>query len=217
MSGAAVAIFDGLSMFATISVGRVSGTGLQIFSFDPSFGTCVFGNVALSGGTFVTVSGLAFGLSNSSSSAVLNGADCWTSSWTAATSVSCRARTHMDTVGYAVLTVAGLAGTGTRTISFDVPVVSGVNLNAVFSGQGSVSVAGLSFGAYDSTVSSALEGSVCSTTAWNSLTSLGCLSIEGKSADGYAGVTVGAMAGTGSNLISFDGMCAMLLCTDRSF
>jgi hypothetical protein len=46
---------------------------------------------------------------------------------------------------------------------------------------------------------------------------LGCLSIEGKSADGYAGVTVGAMAGTGSNLISFDGMCAMLLCTDRSF
>jgi hypothetical protein len=106
------------------------------------------------------------------------------------------------------VTVGGVAGTGLGHFSFDAPAVSGIKRNSPHSGMGSVTVTGLQFGIGEHSATVGVEMAACLTSAWTSMTSVGCLGSGLAQIFGYSGVTVGGIAGTGEPVFSFDAVVA---------
>merc|ERR550537_1658825 len=94
---------------------------------------------------------------------------------------------------------------GLSVYSFDGPVVCIAMLNSALSGGSSVTVSGLSFGSVELTASGLVAGGGCSTASWMSSTSVSCVSGSASGQLGTSSVTVGAVAGTGLSVYSFDG------------
>ena len=69
----------------------------------------------------------------------------------------------------------------------------------------SVTVSGMSFGTLDATPSSRLGLSSCLTSSWVSFTSVACLPSGGEGAAHDGGMTVAAIAGTRTQVFSYDG------------
>ena len=140
-----------------VTVGGFVGTGLDVFSVRCACGiglcaecTADWRWVCDSDGAGVRQ------LFEYTATAALGSAACSTSSWTSASSVVCQAASYYGYAGYVEVTVGAMSGTGAAVhtydpgragvFSFDAPVVSGSMLNAPHSGDGSVTVSGLSFG-----------------------------------------------------------------------
>ena len=112
------------------------------------------------------------------------------------------------------MTVGALSGTGAvvhtydpgraGVFSFDAAVVSGIMLNAPFSGDGSVTVLGLGFGHVTHTATAALGSAPCSTSSWSSATSVVCQQISVAGEAETAEMTVAGVVGTGYGVFSFD-------------
>ena len=66
-------------------------------------------------------------------------------------------------------------------------------------------MSGLSFGSVELTASGLVAGGGCSTASWSSSTSVSCVSGSASGQLGTSSVTVGAVAGTGLSVYSFDG------------
>ena len=79
--------------------------------------------------------------------------------------------------------------------------------NMVASDAGTVTISGLGFLASDLTVTAAIGGASCATSAWSSATSVACVAAVGAMT-GVAktvAVTASSVAGTRSGGFSFDG------------
>ena len=175
------------------------------------------GNTASTGGSSLSVMGLNFGTFDLTATATIRAADCRSTSWFSATSISCNtANLIAPTVS---VTVSRLPGTGATFFCYDAAVLSYSFLNIAPSGGSLLTVSGLNFGAYASTATRDMEGYSCSSTTWTTSTSVACLDqlrISGwpLRSRGYMMATVGALAGTGSSVVSFDS--PILSCVDRN-
>jgi hypothetical protein len=200
----------------SVTVASVSGTGRPTFSFDSATASSMELNMPLSGYALVAVLGLNFGVGEHTATGGLemgrasNVGSCLTSSWTSATSATCRTVGISDKFGFAQLTVGSVAGTGQPVYSFDGAVASEARLNAPFTGYASVTVSGLNFGVGEHTATTGLKGggrgdhSVCFTSSWTSATALACFSNEFCDILVVA-LTVAALSSTGKPIFSFDG------------
>jgi len=193
--------------YGAVTVGAVAGTVPAVLSFDAAVVSSLFSrNLAQSGGAWVSISGLDFGNVDGTVSSSLSNPSCSSASWTSSTSASCRYLSSLLSVVdvSAKVTLAAVAGTGFSAFSFDAPVSSFVGVSNVPLTAGlSITVVGLNLGSIDYTLTAELSRYMCSTLSWLTTTSVSCLSQRLMSADELA-VTVGAVAGTGSSVFSFD-------------
>jgi hypothetical protein len=201
--------------YTSLTVAAIVGTGAHVHSFDAPVLSGVYINAPQTGGDIsVTVLGLNFGTVNVSSTAALHELPCSCSGWTSSTQVTCQPlhptnANHIGYPGYAQLTLATVIGTADGLFSFDVPILSGISPNMPMSGDMTVSVQGLNFGAADYTSSASVGVVPCSTLSWTSTTSFTCVPFD-KSAHylskspGFAELTIAAVIGTGVNVLSFD-------------
>mgnify|MGYP002831402822 CR=1 FL=1 len=155
-----------------VSVGGVVGTQTEGFSFDAPAVSFVGSNAAVSGRGSVTVSGLSFGLAEHTATAAVGSEPCVTVSWSSLTSLACLGLPMRSAGGQLMstleVTVSGFVGTGLELFSFDAPAASDALRNAPLTGDGSVTVAGLSFGVREYTATAALGSAACTTSSWSS-------------------------------------------------
>ena len=197
-----------------VTVGGFVGTGLDVFSFDAPVGSDVLRNAPLTGDGSVTVTGLGFGLFEYTATAALGSAACSTSSWSSASSVVCQASDYYGYAGYVEVTVGAMSGTGAAVhtydpgragvFSFDAPVGSGVMLNAPHSGDGSVTVSGLSFGSSTTQRQRRWGLHHAAHRLGASGTSVACQMSSVDARLQTAELTVGGVVGTGYGVFSFD-------------
>jgi len=196
-----------------LTVNRLTGTGPRFFSYDSPVLSTAFLNIASSGRSSVTVTGLNFGSADLSASAAVEGYGALSTAWTSATTVQCHDPTRsagwpLSSRGYAGVTVSSLVGTGaTSLLSFDAPTLSYVDRNTALSALNRVVVTGLSFGIEYYTHTAGSLGSACLTSSWSTATLLYC-GID-QSTIAFANrlqLTVNNVVGTLSQLgFSFDG------------
>ena len=84
------------------------------------------------------------------------------------------------------------------------PVLSVLVRNIPYSGDGSVTVSGLNFGTHDYTATQSLASGACGTSSWTSETSLQCFSLVSTAHAGLTTLTVGAVSGTATAIVTFD-------------
>ena len=169
-------------------------------------------NLALSGGSTITIAGTGFGLPSSAIAAQLDANACQ-KQWVASTSIACRlgpvslatARDLRETA----LTVNSRVGTATaRLYSFDAPLATRGYPNLVLSGQSALSLSGLSFGNGMLTASASIAARDCMTTSWSAATLLVCRAAAADSSVLDTTVKVTVSANVGTSLASFTFDCA---------
>lgn len=196
-----------------MTVNRLVGTGPRVFSYDAPILTTVVLNIASSGRSSVTVTGLNFGSIDLSASAAAEGYAALSTAWTSATTLQCHDATRtadwpLGSRGYADVTVSALVGTGaTSLLSFDAPTLSYVDRNTALSALNRVVLTGLSFGIEHYTATTGSLGSACLTSSWSTATSVYCGIDQSTIAiANRLQLTVNNVVGTLSQLgFSFDG------------
>ena len=192
----------------SLTVSRLTGTGATFFCYDSAVLSYSLLNIAPSGGSSLTVTGLNFGAYASTATVDMEGYSCSTTSWTASTAVACVDQLRgsgwpLRSRGYMMATVGALAGTGLSAVSFDAPVLSYVDRNMVQSNVRHVTIGGLSFGIEVYTQSAGSLGAACRTTSWSSLTSVQCgIDLFTVSIASQLQLTVNAVLGS-ANLFGF--------------
>ena len=165
-------------------------------------------NMPHSGGGSVTVTGLQLRAERVHSEWQLVSEPCVTSSWQSSTSLACLgvhcAELGGESMATVEVTVGGFVGTGLEMFSFDAPVASDVLRNAPLTGDGSVTVTGLSFGLFEYTATAALGSAACSTTSWIVGELCGVPGERALWVCGVCGGDCGCMTGTGAAVHTYD-------------
>eukprot|EP00961_Rhodomonas_salina_P206898 2793198-Rhodomonas_salina.1 len=157
-------------------------TSLPTFTFDgPSLVRMHASNMAtdLSMRSLITLAGAGMGTWSSSSRARLGQTATAATLWLSASSLGCLtssgASDRVDHSQHSALTVATAIATLTESITFDTPVVTlVVPPNSPTVGGGIVSVHGRGFGIWDNSPTVSLGVFLCTSTAWQSETTLLC-------------------------------------------
>ena len=180
------------------------------------------------GAASVTVTGLNFGFSDYTSTSVVSRGTCATTMWSSSTSVGCLTAALPGRDRHIEITIAGRVGTGLDIFSFDAPVLSQALSNVPHSGGASLTLVGLSFAYDDHTMTAMASVALCHTTVWSTASQarpthacthvhwypharmkhthlqVQCLTPTLGFRPSSLSLTVGAVVGTGQDLLSFD-------------
>ena len=199
---------------SVVTVQAVVGTRVRGFTWDaPSLSFEATANVARTGGTAVTLTGMNFvevDLTPTAYMAMYLTEDMISSaSWSSATTIVAKISNaptgHIPKM--AALTVSAVVGTRIGQWSFDSPVLSQAPVavsNAATSGGSTVTISGLNFGYHTATPTATMNDAACSTTAWSSATTVQCSGAAGSGPAVQATLSVAATVGTRLNVFSFD-------------
>ena len=156
--------------------------------------------------SIVTISGLSFGGTDTTPAAYAVGSPCQTTSWTSATSASCKsgsARSATPRNWNVELYLSVSPETASIAFSYDAPSISFAVQNSPASGGSCVTISGLNFLPSNYTSTAAIGGdAACGSTTWSSATSVMCGSVVPSCSDctlaelRRSKVTVAAVVGT---------------------
>ena len=167
-------------------------------------------NMPQTGGGSMTITGLNFGSNDFTATSQISSQQCGSTSWYTSSMLRClRDSPILHAQHTSVVTVSAVMGTGqfytsSLMFTFDAPVLSALRLNSPRTGGSLMTVTGLNFGYSELTASSVVRMQVCTTTTWNSDTTVLCHAGIPLSAANSAMVTVTAVVGTRLNLFSYD-------------
>ena len=199
----------------TMTVSAVVGTSAHYFTFDaPVISASSKNNMPTCSGTYMTLTGFNFGTTSSTpSGAIYDGQSqvvCATSQWLSNTAVQCGTPRGSGNKQGIHVTVSAIVGTRQRTFTWDAPVVSFQfnAMNSVLSSATQVTMGGMNFAVYDFTPTAALnsgsEMAVCSTTAWQTTTSVECTAGVGYGSNLNQIMTVSTQIGTRAMVFTYD-------------
>jgi hypothetical protein len=138
--------------YSKVTVGAIAATLAPEYSFDaPAVSAFEGRNVAASGSSTVTISGLNFGSYSFTPSGRMGADLCASASWTSQTTLQCGMVGGTTLApSYTKVTVGAVVGTrASVTFTFDAPAVSFLAPgNVVSCGGSAVSIDGLSFGMF---------------------------------------------------------------------
>jgi len=202
----------GGSLQVSLTVAGIVGTRASSVSFDAPVVTSFRpSNIATTGSTLTTLSGLNFGASDSTVSAQLSTVattSCLTLAWSTATTLSCTASAGFGALAMAQVTVSAAVGTVLRGFTYDSPVLTSTfALNAPLTGGPGgafITLSGMNFGFQDGSVSLRIGVSGCLTSSWYTATQVVCNSPEGRGLGHRGVVTLSALVGCKRDLFSFD-------------
>lgn len=196
----------GSSIQGTVTIAAIVGTKGGSFSFDsPVLSHSAF-NAPTSAGNTMTIVGTNLGHSDATPSATVGDTACITTVWTSDSAVSCQLSPGTSIKRSMIVTVAAVVGTRVIGFTYDGPVITNHNKgNSASSGGTSVTIMGFNFAADDPTPTFSLLERDCTTTAWNSVTSVNCLTPGSNGPGGInTQLTVAAMVGTRVGGFSYD-------------
>ena len=210
-----------------VDVATIIGTAPELFTFDAPVvsydvtGEAAKRNLAMSGGSSVTVTGLNFASANPSATAMVKGQMCSCSQWASATTILCRSVARKIAGGgytgdvSVVVSISAVVGTRSgAALTFDAPVFTSYYLyNTAQTGGSFVTLDGANFGNNDFTpTAGARLDNMCSTTSWSTASSIVCqpsantvgFGAAATSVKYYGTVTVSAIVGTRKHGFSYD-------------
>jgi len=201
-----------------LTVSAVVGTRMGAITFDAPVASFSQTNLPHSSGAnsehraVVTIAGINFAPVDATATAsYVSDQDhhsCATTSWTTSTFVSCLAPHGISSGTSLVVTVAQIAGTDFRHLSFDAPVLTsfGGAGNSPTTSGAVVTISGLDFGGHvDYSPTAAFSGSACMTTSWTATTSMSCVPYAPSvGAFLQASLQVGTVLGTSLPSFTFD-------------
>lgn len=164
-------------------------------------------NTPRSGGAALLMNGFNFGRMDYTATASFVQVGCQSSSWTSNSVLRCVAdevKTADDVL--LAIAVSSVVGTGKGIFSFDAPVLSHALTNLPHTGHGWLTLLGLNMGNSLYTPSVRLSNVLCSTTSWSASTSMRCVGDVLRDFRSTVFVSLAATAGTGLDLLTFDGM-----------
>jgi hypothetical protein len=193
-----------------VTIAAVVGTRVFGFTFDtPVLSKYDPVNGPTSGGGYQTLLGTNFGSVDHTPTALFqNGIEqqCYSTSWTSQTHVTCGTPSGYGSVTKTVLTVAAMVGTRMTGFTYDSPIVSDSNaVNMPNTQQGTITIKGLNFATVYATPTILIADTMCTTTAWTTATAVLCNSVATGSGSGNAIVTtLASLVGTGLGIFSYD-------------
>ena len=158
---------------AVLTISALVSSLKTLFSFDaPVLSASPSNGPAAPAGSLLALDGLNFGALDLSLTASIGGTPCLTSSWTAASTIACRAPIGAG-VARSVVVAPSLSA---RTFSYDGAVVTALYgaPNSPTAGGASITVAGLRFGDADGSASAAVHTAPCRSSSWSSATAVLC-------------------------------------------
>jgi len=157
------------------------------------------------GGQSVTLNGQNFGQADETATARLGFTLCGTTSWTSSSTIVCLSPEGAGQALSLVMTIASLVGTQPQAYTYAAPEITAtVGVNGAATGSAQVTIYGQNFGNADTTPTTRLGSTVCSTSQWRSATVIECVTAFGSGADLAAAVTVATQVGTRLTAFSYD-------------
>jgi hypothetical protein len=206
----------GLSSAALDVITTINGAAhsrTSAFTYDPpvvSFAAAL--NSPVTAGTTITLAGMNFRLSDTTSTALIGSTACVTTSFRSDTSLVCAVPAGQPTLtSNTNVLVGGVIGTGLQIFTYDSPVLTSSRPWNGASSQGTrVTVNGFNFGAMDYTLTVSLTGSDgffpenCRTVAWVSDNELQCVAAGGEGASISVYLTTAGVQFRAPNVFTFD-------------
>jgi len=195
------------------SIAGAAHSAVATFSFDPPTVTSSAAlNSPVTAGTTITISGVNFRVSDTSSTVLLGVTTCSTTSWRSDTSVVCAVPAGQPTLSANTnFLINGVVGTGLSLFTYDSPVLtSSKPANGATSGDTRVTVNGFNFGSMDYSLTVAITGSDgfypenCKTVLWVSDNELQCVAAGGEGASLSVYLTAAGTQFRAVNVFSFD-------------
>jgi hypothetical protein len=153
------------------------GSNYKAFTFDsPAVTVSNAKNSPTTGGAVATILGQNFGMVDYSPAVSIGDTACVTLSWVTVTTLSCAVHDGVVLSGSIRVAVDSLSGTQVGVFSYNAPVVTGFGslANSPTSGGATTTLAGVSFGPFDSTPTVVVGSTLCNTRQWISDSSVRC-------------------------------------------
>jgi len=176
------------------------------FTYDaPTITQTAYLSAPNAGGISVTMNGFDFGLLDFTATAQLGFTLCGTASWTSGTTVSCISPQGAGAPLPMTMTLASLVGTQKHAYSYAAPEITDVaGINGAASGAALVTMNGQNFGLTNTTPTTRIGSTICTTSQWSTSTSIVCIAAYGTGASLTAAVTVAKQVGTRVKSFSYD-------------
>jgi hypothetical protein len=168
---------DEKQLDSILTMSTLVASAMQSFTYDSPVLTYVNRfNAAHTGGYVISITGMNFGNQDYTTSAILGYTSCATTTWVSATRVNCKTTQGSGVNHNIELILAVHVGTGAGLFSYDAPVISqvGGSGNVAASSSEAVSITGTNFGAFDQSSTISVGTTQCSSSVWNSMTSMTC-------------------------------------------
>jgi len=169
------------------------------------------GNLPITAGTFVTISGINFAQADYTASvaygAYSTALPVATTAWTSSTSV---VASNLGGVLPPPMVHGSLIGTASPFFTFDTPVVTqsvsgnANQANSPVTGGASVTIAGLNFVMLNLTPTGQIDRAPCASTSWLAATTMTCLAPAGTGAADPTTVTISLSVATQAQAFTFD-------------
>ena len=182
-------------------------TVVSFFTFDaPRPSALAPVNAPTTGGSLLSLWGSSFGSEDLSPTVAIQQTACATTSWTSASQLLCRAVPSSDSVASVTLRVSTLSGTALIFMTYDsVALTAILPGNAPTSGQTSLTLAGVNFGATSLSVTARIGQTVCSEAVYIASTSMVCAVPAGTGRlQSVVITTADVLASTRTALFTFD-------------
>jgi hypothetical protein len=195
----------GMQHSLTLTVGGRLSTLVGAFSFDsPVISLVNPNNGVVDLGSYITMSGMNMGATNTSPTARLGTTACATSIYTSDTSLLCAVPLGSSSNVVIAVTVTSQVGFSdseqARRFTFDGPLVTGIsgvyNSPTLADGSRSITVAGSHFSTVDMTPGVFVHNQLCGTSSWTSSSSVRCRTPEGGGAFRSVAVSISSVYGT---------------------
>jgi hypothetical protein len=202
LSASGSGIFVGFMATVTALV----GTATNFFSYNaPVMTHGEKPNFPFSGGNFMTVQGVNFGVQDLTPTIALARTSCGSTTWTSTTAVLC-VRMRGDSLANVVMTLSSHVGTMAAVFSFDAPILSfSLQTNTPHTGAGIMTLSGMNYGGVDPTPTIDVHGDICISTSWSTSTVMKCITPPQSRMRRTVGVTIATFQGTTLKLFSYDG------------
>jgi hypothetical protein len=162
-------------------------------------------NSPAKGQAAITMYGQNFGPPDSGLRASVGQTWCSCTQWLTATSARCTVPLGVGLQQALALNLDGALRRAPFMLSYDAARIAAVSPpNGPTKGGATVSVLGSNFGTFDSSITSAIGGTVCRTSSWETDTSVRCGSPAGLATPQSAVVTVGLTVGTIVSVFSYN-------------
>jgi hypothetical protein len=198
---------DGTGREVHVTVSAMVATKTVVFSFDaPLISYTNLYNTPTTAGGQITVEGVNFGSSDYTPTIRVESTMCGTTSWSTSSSVVCVASYGSGISRNVAISLSSVMGTALGLFSYDSPLVTALTqANAPTTGGKSMTIQGHNFAVIDSTVTSLIGVSSCSTTSWTSASVVMCLLGAASAGPDYqVAVTLGGLIGTKQKVFTFD-------------
>jgi hypothetical protein len=195
------------SLQIRLTVGnRLSGTSSEMHSYDSShIDSTQTANLNTMGGLQATILGSDFSLTLATGASGVGNSPCEASDWMSLTSIQCKTARGSANSHHIVVTTGLQVGSFSKPISYERLIVKSVtSQNVRYTGNVTMSITGVFYGTFDSSLGVHLMDTSTEVTEWINDYQIVCLLAKGLSGTGTVHVTSGDLVGSETETFTYN-------------